>query len=278
MSRILLVDDSPHAQRMGERILSDEGFEVVTVSNADSALIRLDDVAPDVVLADTVMPGRTGYDICHFLKMSPRHRHVKVILTAGVLEPLDEEQAKRVEADATLKKPFEASALIAAVRPLANAAAALRTAQGGVSETGGVQGAARAPAVPFVAVVDAEQVRAAVTVALDASMARMVDEIAGRVLAALNSKKPEPQAAEPHAAEPRAAAFRREGAPASPPAVKLAPPEPLRPAARQPAPPQPAAERIEHVRRVTAVRLRSSSILGLETDRPETEPPEPAPE
>ena len=50
MSRILLVDDSPHAQRMGERILADEGYEVVTVSNADSALIRLDDVDPDVVI------------------------------------------------------------------------------------------------------------------------------------------------------------------------------------------------------------------------------------
>ena len=33
MSRILLADDSPHAQRMGERILAGEGFEVVTVSD-----------------------------------------------------------------------------------------------------------------------------------------------------------------------------------------------------------------------------------------------------
>ena len=103
MSRILLVDDSPHAQRMGERILSEEGYEVVTVSNADSALIRLDDVDPDVVLADTVMPGRTGYEICQYLKMSPRHKHVRVILTAGVLEPLDEAHTKRVEADGILK-------------------------------------------------------------------------------------------------------------------------------------------------------------------------------
>src|ERR1022692_2123595 len=103
MSRILLVDDSPHAQRMGERILSDEGYEVVTVSNADSALIRLDDVDPDVVLADTVMPGRTGYEICQYLKMSPRHRYVRVILTAGVLEAFDEERARQVFADGTLK-------------------------------------------------------------------------------------------------------------------------------------------------------------------------------
>src|ERR1700739_4799835 len=108
MSRVLLVDDSPHAQRMGERILSDEGYEVVTVSNADSALIRLEDVDPDVVLADTVMPGRTGFEICPYLKMSPRHRQVRVILTAGVLEALDAEQTTRAEADATLRKPFEA--------------------------------------------------------------------------------------------------------------------------------------------------------------------------
>src|ERR1044072_5543744 len=130
MSRILLVDDSPHAQRMGERILSDEGYEVVTVSNADSALLRLEDVDPDVVLADTVMPGRTGFEICQYLKMSPRHKHVRVILTAGVLEPLDPEQIKRVEADGTLKKPFEASALIAAVKPLAEAALAARAELG----------------------------------------------------------------------------------------------------------------------------------------------------
>src|SRR4051812_36892920 len=156
MSRILLVDDSPHAQRMGERILTEEGYEVVTVSNTDSALIRLDDVDPDVVLADTVMPGRTGYDICQYLKMSPRHRHVRVILTAGVLEVLDEANAKRVEADGTLRKPFEASALTAAVKPLAEAAARDRAADPG--RASGLSNARlRAPVIPFVAVVDEEQ-------------------------------------------------------------------------------------------------------------------------
>src|SRR5580700_5257483 len=131
MSRILLVDDSPHAQRIGESILSGEGFEVVTVSNADTALVRIEDVDPDVVLADTVMPGRTGYDICQYVKMSPRLRHVRVILTAGVLEAFDEAHLQRAEADGTLKKPFEASALIAAVKPLAEEAARLRAENGG---------------------------------------------------------------------------------------------------------------------------------------------------
>ena len=40
MSRILLADDSPHAQRMGERILREEGFEVVSLTDGDAALWR----------------------------------------------------------------------------------------------------------------------------------------------------------------------------------------------------------------------------------------------
>ena len=279
MSRILLVDDSPHAQRMGERILTEEGFEVVTISNADSALIRLDDVSPDVVIADTVMPGRTGYDICHYLKLSPRHRHVKVILTAGVLEPLDEEQCKRVEADATLKKPFEASALIGAVEPLARAAVEARAQQTSAPESGAVAAATRAPVLPFIAVVDAEQVRAAVTVALDASMEKIVDEIATRVLAALNAKKSPAHAAEARIPDLRALEARMpEVRMPEPRLPEPRPPEPLKPAEPRPStPPLPSAPRIEPVRRVTPLRLRSGSILGLDIDRPPSESSEEAP-
>jgi CheY-like chemotaxis protein len=235
MSRILLVDDSPHAQRMGERILSEEGYEVVTVSNADSALIRLEDADPDVVVADTVMPGRTGYEICQYLKMSPRHRHVRVILTAGVLEELDEEQVKRVSADGTLKKPFEATALLAAVKPLAEAAAQDRGPEAGAH---GPEAEVKTPAAPFVAVVDSEQVRAAVTVALDAAMETMVNEITGRVLAALKANGGQALSPANPAIGPLAPANPSD--PSSPPAV------------------------METVHRVSSLRVRSTSILGLD--------------
>ena len=247
MSRILLVDDSPHAQRMGERILSEEGYEVVTVSNADSALIRLEDVDPDVVLADTVMPGRTGYEICQYLKMNPRHRHVKVILTAGVLEDFDEGQLQRAGADGTLKKPFEASMLVAAVKPLAEAAGKDRDQGSGVKDQGPGTGG-RGPGAgtaPFVAVVDSEQVKAAVTIALDAAMEGMVEEIARRVTAAL------------HASQPKIASV---DAPATPTA-------PAGFAGMGANPQEPGEGRVvqaEPVRRVSSLRMKSTSILGLD--------------
>jgi CheY-like chemotaxis protein len=187
MSRILLADDSPHAQRMGERILSGEGFEVVTVSDGDSALVRLEDVDPDLVVADIVMPRRTGYDICRYVKISPRHRHARVILTAGVQDPVDEDEIKRANADGFLRKPFEASLLIQAVKPLLEAAARERPGKPGAKN--GAQAPKTVPKLPLVALIDPEQVRAAVAVALDASMEKMIDEITEKVLFALSSKR-----------------------------------------------------------------------------------------
>lgn len=186
MSRILLADDSPHAQRMGERILAEEGFEVVTVSDGDSALVRLEDVDPDLVLADIVMPRRTGYEICRYVKISPRHRHARVILTAGVQDAVDEEEVRRAQADGFLRKPFEASVLVSAVKPLLEAAAADRG-----SAAAPLRAAADKPAPrpPVVALIDPEQVRAAVTLALDASLDRIVDEVTEKVLLALSSKR-----------------------------------------------------------------------------------------
>jgi CheY-like chemotaxis protein len=252
MSRVLLVDDSPHAQRMGERILSEEGFEVVTVSNADSALIRLEDVDPDVVIADTVMPGRSGYEICQYIKMSPRLRHVRVILTAGVLENFDEELSKRVQADSTLKKPFEATALVAAVKPLADAATAARES-GQAAGAAGKSVAAAPAVVPFVAVVDSEQVRAAITLALDGAMESMVEEITRRVVTALQTK------------------------PAAPPAAGPVP-DPPKPAPQSPPQPAPGVPIMETVRRVNTLRNRSTSILGLDSGPPAPGPRPPASE
>lgn len=200
MSRILLADDSPHAQRMGERILREEGFEVVTVTDGETAVIRLADVDPDVVLADIFLPVRSGYEICQYVKTHARHSHARVVLLAGLLEPVDDAAVTRVGADAVLKKPFEASAVVALIRPLVEAAQAAREARVDTPEPAPpvverapeplvqlepTATATVAEPVPAAPPVDPERVRAAVTVALDRAMPAMIDEITERVLVAL---------------------------------------------------------------------------------------------
>ena len=114
--RVLLADDSTHAQRMGTKILTGEGFEVVTVSNGEAAVKKLTGGGFDLVLADVFMPGRTGYELCAFVKTDPKTSHLPVILVVGQLEPYDPSQGERVQADGVLTKPFEASKMLAMVK------------------------------------------------------------------------------------------------------------------------------------------------------------------
>lgn len=188
MSRILLADDSPHAQRMGERILREEGYEVVSLTDGNAAMLRLADVDPDLILADVFLPGTSGFDLCRFVKSEPRFKHVRVVLTAGLLETFDEEEAKRAGCDAILKKPFEASKLVATIDPLVKESEQARglfgeqiTSTPALPET--VKPAEPAPTPP--PPIDPERVRAAVTIALDAALPAMIQEITERVLIAL---------------------------------------------------------------------------------------------
>ncbi len=201
MSRILLADDSPHAQRMGEFILREEGFEVVTVTDGVTAVVRLADVDPDLVLADVSLPQRNGYELCKYVKSNSRHRHAKVILTAGAQEPIDEEESRRVGADGTLRKPFEASVVIEAAKRLVEAAEQARTELPPIE---GEQPLAEAPQAAPVDVIaettvfdpppavetDPQSVRAAVTLALECALPVLIDEITQRVLVALEQDKP----------------------------------------------------------------------------------------
>lgn len=192
MSRILLADDSPHAQRMGERILREEGFEVVSVTDGETAMSRLDDVNPDVIVADAFLPKRSGFDICRDVKGNPKFRHVRVVLTAGVLEPLDETEASSAGSDALLKKPFEASVVVDTIRPLADAARSARNQDSTPPpelEPEPDPSADAAPA-PIELTSDTEQrVRAAVTLALDAALPAIIDEVTLHVLIALKKLK-----------------------------------------------------------------------------------------
>lgn len=169
MSRILLADESPHAQRMGERMLRDEGFEVVTVTDGETAAMRMADVDPDLVLVDIGLAKKNGYELCQFVRADPRFSATRVILTAAATASLDDERARRVGCDAILRKPFELTSLLEASRPLLEYARRERASRAPVTETN----------------IDREKIRAAVTLALDAAMPAMINELTEKVIASL---------------------------------------------------------------------------------------------
>jgi len=109
---LLLADDSVTIQKVVGISFANEDVKLVTVDNGDDALARARELRPDIVLADVVMPGMNGYEVCEAIKKDPELGSIPVLLLTGTFEAFDEERAARAGADGHITKPFEAQSLV----------------------------------------------------------------------------------------------------------------------------------------------------------------------
>jgi CheY-like chemotaxis protein len=172
MSRILLADDSPQALRLGEQILTAQGMEVVSVTDGAVAMRRLSDVNPDLFITDLFLPTKNGFEMARYMKAEPAFRDIPIVFAAAPADTFDEQDARNAGADAILRKPFEASGLLDTVQTLLEKRALWRK-----NSAGDVANA-----------FDRATIKAAVTLALDAAMPTLIEELTERVVMALSHR------------------------------------------------------------------------------------------
>src|SRR5262245_48718402 len=115
--RILIADDSVTIQKAFAMTFA--GSDDVTVSgarSADEGLALAQRTHPDLVIADGVMPGRSGYDLCASIKADPALRAVPVLILASSQQPYDDARGQKAGADGQLTKPWETNAMMDKVR------------------------------------------------------------------------------------------------------------------------------------------------------------------
>jgi CheY-like chemotaxis protein len=119
---ILLADDSVTIQKVVAISFASEDVTVVTVDNGDDAITKAREIHPNIVLADVVMPGKNGYEVCEAIKADPELASIPVLLLTGTFEAFDEVRAREVGSAGHIAKPFEAQSLVDEVRRLTEAA------------------------------------------------------------------------------------------------------------------------------------------------------------
>ncbi|HSN68596.1 MAG TPA: response regulator, partial [Thermoanaerobaculia bacterium] len=110
--KILLADDSITIQKVVELTFSDGDYEIIAVNNGSKAIQKLQEIRPDIILSDIIMPEKNGYEVCEFVKSHPDFKTIPVILLTGTFEPFDPDRAERAGCDAVVTKPFESQSLI----------------------------------------------------------------------------------------------------------------------------------------------------------------------
>lgn len=138
MSKIVLcVDDSVTMQQVADITFRGTEFTYVGARSYEEAVEKAKSQTPTVVLADSVMQGKNGYDLCLALKSDAKTANVPVVILVGNGAPYDSAKGVQVGADANLPKPWDTQTMLEKVTEIVGKAAS------GVAKPG--QGAAVQP-------------------------------------------------------------------------------------------------------------------------------------
>jgi CheY-like chemotaxis protein len=109
---ILCADDSATMQKVCEITFRASDFTFVGARSADEALEKARAQKPALVLADAVMPGKTGYDLCEAIKGDPALAGVPVMLLCGKSQAFDSARGAQVGADGHFTKPWDTQMML----------------------------------------------------------------------------------------------------------------------------------------------------------------------
>lgn len=124
-ARILVVDDILPNVKLLEAKLMSQYYEVVTASNGQEALDKVESENPDIILLDVMMPGMDGFEVCTRLKANPKTAHIPVVMVTALTDSQDKIRGLEAGADDFLSKPINDTALMARVRSLSRLKMAL---------------------------------------------------------------------------------------------------------------------------------------------------------
>lgn len=118
MTTVLLVEDSLTDAELLSHYLRQAGLIVVGVTNCEEARIKLQLHKPDLVLLDVILPGKSGFELCHELKTNHCTEQIPVVICSTKGTDVDKLWGTMLGADAYLAKPIDQNDLMNTVKRL----------------------------------------------------------------------------------------------------------------------------------------------------------------
>lgn len=115
--KLLIVDDHEALRTLLKMTLEYSDFELFEAVNGQKALDMVEQVKPDVLILDIMMPGELdGIEVCRRLKTNPDTAHIKVILLSAKGQKEDIRTGGNAGADAYFVKPFSPMSLLESIK------------------------------------------------------------------------------------------------------------------------------------------------------------------
>jgi chemosensory pili system protein ChpA (sensor histidine kinase/response regulator) len=115
---VLIVDDSLTVRKITSRLLTREGYTVLTAKDGVDALQVIAERAPDVILLDIEMPRMDGFELTKTLKNDAKHAHVPIVMITSRTADKHRARAKELGVDLYLGKPYQEEELLTHLRQM----------------------------------------------------------------------------------------------------------------------------------------------------------------
>ena len=119
--QVLLIEDEPNIIEAISFILSRDGWVVKTHSNGHDAMDVVRARAPDLVILDVMLPGRSGFDILTDIRADADLAETPVLMLTARGQRKDREMAEQAGASHYMTKPFSNAEVLDVVRNLVRA-------------------------------------------------------------------------------------------------------------------------------------------------------------
>lgn len=117
-STILIVDDNEQNVELLQAFLETLPVKIHTAADGVEALEKVQQVMPDLVLLDVMMPRMSGFQVCRQIKGDPKTRDIQILMVTALNELGDIEQAAECGTDDFVSKPVNKFELITRVKNL----------------------------------------------------------------------------------------------------------------------------------------------------------------
>lgn len=118
-TRVLIAEDEPNIVESLTFILTRSGCEVASESDGESALARIRENRPDVVILDVMLPRMNGFEVLKTVRGDAALKDLPIIILTAKGQSQDRRMAEEIGADAFVTKPFSNSHIVETVQDLA---------------------------------------------------------------------------------------------------------------------------------------------------------------
>jgi pilus assembly protein CpaE len=138
--RVIVIDDDPAALRLAGYVFQRAGYEVHLAANGADGLAKVDEVKPDLVILDVMMPDMSGLTVCQRLRSRPSTARLPIIMLSAKSLVGDKVSGFQVGADDYVAKPVDAKELLARAGALLHRVAQTRPPAGRIVAVVGAKG------------------------------------------------------------------------------------------------------------------------------------------